>query len=69
MNFNPNTHIIGKVYYLTQENMQKMLEHIDEQNRMIRRVIVPTLKWYRANTMVSDRANFALQVITGEEEP
>ena len=30
MKFNPKTHIIGKVYDLTQENMCAMLEYIDE---------------------------------------
>ena len=29
--FNPNTHIIGKVYDLTQENMQLMIKFIELQ--------------------------------------
>ncbi len=30
MNYKPNNHIIGKVYDLTQENMNAMLEHIEQ---------------------------------------
>jgi hypothetical protein len=29
MKFNPDNHIVGKVYDLTQENMNAMLIHID----------------------------------------
>lgn len=35
MKFNKDTHIIGKVYDLTQENMCLMLDYIDELERYV----------------------------------
>jgi hypothetical protein len=35
MKFNKDTHIIGKVYDLTQENMCLMLDYIDELEKYI----------------------------------
>lgn len=40
--FNPENHIIGKVYDLTQENMQTMLNHIDKlesENAQLRKAL------------------------------
>jgi hypothetical protein len=35
MKFNPDNHITGKVYDLTQENMQAMLSHIDTLEKQL----------------------------------
>lgn len=34
--FNPDNHIVGKVYSLTQDNMNAMIEEIERLQRLVR---------------------------------
>ena len=44
MKYNPYTHIIGKVYDLTQENMNALLDEIDKLNLKLKELHTDSLE-------------------------
>jgi hypothetical protein len=65
MKFNPDHHIIGKVYDLTQENMQAMLMEIDRLRYNLGAVIKARDSVFNDNTNLQEKLAVAVEALEG----
>ena len=58
MKFNPENHIVGKVYDLTQENMNAMLIHIDTLEKQLDEALTLKLALKETKEQLKDTLAF-----------